>query len=63
MSNWQYATKVPTEIWRSAMTLPRELELTKDNKGYFLNQKMISQYDVLLKPFLNKTKPLLHLKN
>ncbi|AWW32305.1 glycoside hydrolase family 32 protein [Echinicola strongylocentroti] len=27
MSNWQYATIVPTTAWRSAMTLPRELEL------------------------------------
>ena len=25
MSNWDYAQKVPTEKWRSAMTLPREL--------------------------------------
>ncbi|GGF30219.1 glycoside hydrolase family 32 protein [Echinicola rosea] len=27
MSNWQYANVVPTTAWRSAMTLPRELEL------------------------------------
>ncbi len=27
MSNWQYAQVVPTEPWRSAMTLPRELRL------------------------------------
>lgn len=27
MSNWQYATIVPTIVWRSAMTLPRELKL------------------------------------
>tara|TARA_R110002012_G_scaffold68422_1_gene177789 strand:+ start:49110 stop:50642 length:1533 start_codon:yes stop_codon:yes gene_type:complete len=27
MSNWQYAQVVPTEAWRSAMTLPRELKL------------------------------------
>lgn len=27
MSNWQYAQVVPTEKWRSAMTLPRELTL------------------------------------
>ncbi len=27
MSNWQYATRVPTTTWRSAMTLPRELSL------------------------------------
>jgi len=27
MSNWQYATQVPTAPWRSAMTMPRELQL------------------------------------
>jgi len=29
MSNWQYATVVPTQVWRSAMTLPRELKLVQ----------------------------------
>lgn len=27
MSNWLYANKVPTETWRNAMTVPRELTL------------------------------------
>lgn len=27
MSNWEYATKVPTQGWRSSMTLARELSL------------------------------------
>lgn len=27
MSNWLYANQVPTEAWRSAMTVPRELSL------------------------------------
>jgi sucrose-6-phosphate hydrolase SacC (GH32 family) len=27
MSNWDYAGKVPTEPWRSAMSIPRELSL------------------------------------
>lgn len=56
MSNWQYATKVPTEIWRSAMTLPRELELKKDLKRYYLNQKMISEYQSLTKTFFDESK-------
>jgi sucrose-6-phosphate hydrolase SacC (GH32 family) len=30
MSNWHYAGKVPTDPWRSAMTLPRELSLHGD---------------------------------
>ena len=36
MSNWQYAQIVPTEKWRSAMTLPRELQLVKNNTDYSL---------------------------
>lgn len=31
MSNWNYANKYPTEIWRGSMTLPRELSLTTIN--------------------------------
>jgi sucrose-6-phosphate hydrolase SacC (GH32 family) len=31
MSNWDYAGKVPTDPWRSAMTLPRELSLEGDH--------------------------------
>ena len=37
MSNWQYAQKVPTETWRSAMTLPRELNLIKKNGAFRIN--------------------------
>ncbi len=33
MSNWDYATVVPTEKWRSAMTLPRQLILQKTGAG------------------------------
>ncbi|HJS55705.1 MAG TPA: glycoside hydrolase family 32 protein, partial [Chitinophagaceae bacterium] len=31
MSNWLYATVVPTKKWRSAMTIPRELKIIKVN--------------------------------
>ena len=31
MSNWLYARDIPTEIWRSSMTLPRRLELAAIN--------------------------------
>ncbi|MCW5923657.1 MAG: glycoside hydrolase family 32 protein [Saprospiraceae bacterium] len=34
MSNWDYATAVPTAVWRSAMTLPRVLTLNKTSAGY-----------------------------
>ncbi len=36
MSNWQYAQVVPTEVWRSACTIPRELRLDKVGDDYFL---------------------------
>jgi len=40
MSNWDYGQNTPTEKWRSAMTLPRKLEL-HDNDGYFLSNPPI----------------------
>ncbi|HTD40017.1 MAG TPA: GH32 C-terminal domain-containing protein, partial [Mucilaginibacter sp.] len=36
MSNWEYATTVPTKTWRSAMTVPRELKLVKTDARYFV---------------------------
>ncbi|HVY75911.1 MAG TPA: glycoside hydrolase family 32 protein [Puia sp.] len=39
MSNWQYATKVPTVRWRSAMTIPRLLDLNTVSGKYFLTMK------------------------
>lgn len=34
MSNWLYAQEVPTEKWRSSMTLPRELTLKETDTTY-----------------------------
>ena len=50
MSNWQYANKTPTSDYRSAMTLPRELILSKDHGSYFLRQKLVTQFYRTLKP-------------
>ncbi len=36
MSNWLYAQVVPTQKWRSAMTLPRVLTLHHEKEGYRL---------------------------
>lgn len=33
MSNWDYSNVVPTEKWRSAMTVPRALDLVETNNG------------------------------
>ena len=41
MSNWDYAQVVPTEKWRSAMTLPRTLELVKKDHKYQLISKPV----------------------
>ncbi|QDK81337.1 glycoside hydrolase family 32 protein [Spirosoma sp. KCTC 42546] len=47
MSNWQYATVVPTSSWRSANTVPRELGLNEVNKELFLTSKPVNELDAL----------------
>lgn len=42
MSNWRYANIVPTETWRSAMTVARELHMRKVGEKYFLAQAPIN---------------------
>jgi fructan beta-fructosidase len=43
MSNWQYATRVPTEKWRSAMTIPRDLGLEKIGQNYLLTSRPVPE--------------------
>ncbi len=44
MSNWDdYATKVPTSTWRSAMTVPRTLSLEKTKEGFRLVQNPVEE--------------------
>jgi fructan beta-fructosidase len=45
MSNWDYATVVPTQGWRSSMTLPRELKLQKHNGSYRLLTLPVKELD------------------
>ncbi len=47
MSNWDYAQVVPTEAWRSAMTLPRHLELVYTAKGLRLASKPVEEVESL----------------
>jgi fructan beta-fructosidase len=47
MSNWLYGQQVPTEKWRSAMTIPRELSLRKTSKGYLVASKPITELSKL----------------
>jgi len=53
MSNWMYAQKTPTKKWRSAMTIPRELTLDKNDQGYFLRQKIAGDFNSIKKEVFN----------
>ncbi|MCJ7842276.1 glycoside hydrolase family 32 protein [Lederbergia sp. NSJ-179] len=45
MSNWRYANHVPTEGWRSQMTLPRELMLRETGGDFHIVQKVVRELD------------------
>ncbi|MGM7724808.1 glycoside hydrolase family 32 protein [Metabacillus sp. Hm71] len=47
MSNWRYANVTPTKEWRSAMTIPRVLELKKTEEGVRIVQKPIRELQSL----------------
>ena len=47
MSNWDYATVTPTEVWRSATTLPRTLNLIKKPEGYRLRVQPVRELESL----------------
>ncbi|SMG42782.1 fructan beta-fructosidase [Marivirga sericea] len=50
MSNWQYANIVPTDNWRSAMTIARELSLSEiDGKLRLLNSPVENYKNLLQK--------------
>jgi fructan beta-fructosidase len=43
ISNWQYANREPTKVWRGAQSLPRELSLAQFSDGIRLSQKPIAE--------------------
>ncbi|MEZ0487420.1 glycoside hydrolase family 32 protein [Fibrella aquatica] len=47
MSNWQYARDVPTDPWRSAITVPRELGLREVDKELYLTSTPVKELDKL----------------
>jgi len=49
MSNWQYAQIVPTDNWRSTMTLPRSLQLHNINGTYQLSSSPVAELTKLRK--------------
>lgn len=49
MSNWHYATVVPASVWRSAMTIPRELSLISENGNYIVISRPVDELRILRK--------------
>ena len=47
MSNWLYGQQVPTESWRSAMTVPRTLSLHQLPAGYRLFSEPVAELEKL----------------
>ncbi|MDF1573393.1 MAG: glycoside hydrolase family 32 protein [Bacteroidales bacterium] len=47
MSNWQYATVVPTTPWRSAMTIPRELRLKNADENLQIISLPVTELELL----------------
>ncbi|MFY9153215.1 MAG: glycoside hydrolase family 32 protein [Prolixibacteraceae bacterium] len=47
MSNWNYANLVPTSVWRSAMTIPRELKLEESAGKYQVVSVPVPELDKL----------------
>lgn len=47
MSNWRYANLVPTQPWRSAMTIPRELILISTKAGIRIKQYPVREFEKL----------------
>lgn len=41
MNNWDYANEIPTDPWRSAMSIPRSVHLQSYNNSYRLVQKPV----------------------
>ncbi len=54
MSNWDYAQEVPTTIWRSTMTVARELKLFRKNGFYNLRSFPVAELAKNEKPIVKK---------
>lgn len=54
MSNWKYANIVPTEKWRSAMTVARELTLTKLNDELIVQSLPVAELENITSPVFEK---------
>jgi levanase/fructan beta-fructosidase len=52
MSNWKYANQTPTDGWRGAMTIARELQLIRVNGETVLTQQPVRELKAYRKPVL-----------
>lgn len=59
MSNWRYANLTPTERWRGAMSIPRELALETRNGKVALIQRPVRELEGLRTPVLSLKEPSL----
>lgn len=59
MSNWDYAQEVPTNTWRSAMTIAREIGLIKTTQGYRLTSIPVEETKQTLKSLSHDSTELL----
>jgi fructan beta-fructosidase len=61
MSNWQYANQVPTQAWRNATNIPRELSL-KQSKGEILlaSNPVVELKSIADKPMVLKQRVVNH---
>jgi len=53
MTNWDYASQVPTEKWRNAMTIPRELALTEIDGQIRLTSNPVTELMKLAQPAMD----------
>lgn len=49
MNNWQYAGEIPTNPWRGAMTIPRQISLKSEDETYHLVQEPADELQSLRK--------------
>jgi len=47
MSNWSYGQLVPTETWRSAMTLPRNLNLMRIGNEFYITSNPVVELNYI----------------
>ncbi|MFT6855210.1 MAG: fructan beta-fructosidase [Cyclobacteriaceae bacterium] len=67
MSNWQYARVVPTNQYRSAMTIPRELKLRKMQGKFLLlskptNEMSLTHWGMVEMPYSNLDSSTLYIR-